>query len=61
VIIMADMNEKLKECFKPHVMMHSLFGLGLGFILVSLIPGLGNFWLGLVVAGVAVALDYTRK
>lgn len=58
---MTDMNAKIKECLTPHAMMHGLLGLGLGFVLVSLIPGLGNFWLGLVVAGVAIALDYTRK
>lgn len=55
------MNEKMKSCLAPHVMMHSLFGLGLGVLLVAVIPGLRNVWLGLVVMAVAVALDYTRK
>ncbi len=55
------MNEKMRSCFTPHVMMHSLFGLGLGLLLVAIIPGLRNVWLGLVVMAVAVALDMTRK
>jgi len=55
------MNAKMKECFTPHAMYHNLFGLGLGLLLVSLIPSLANFWLGLVVVAVAVIMDYTRK
>jgi len=55
------MSEKTKACFTPHVMMHSLFGLGLGVLLVAIIPGLRSAWLGLVLMAVAVALDATRK
>lgn len=55
------MNEKMKECFTPHTMMHSLFGLGLGLALSALIPGLSNLWLGIVVVIVALALDMMRK
>ncbi len=55
------MNAKTKACFTPHAMMHSLFGLGLGLVLVSLFPSLGVMWLGLVLMVVAVALDAMRK
>lgn len=55
------MNEKIKECFKPHVMMHSLFGLGLGIVLVNLVPGLNNLWLGAGAMVAAVVLDSMRK
>lgn len=55
------MDEKMKSCFTPHVMMHSLFGLGLGILAVAIIPALRSVWLGLVVMAVAVALDMTRK
>ena len=55
------MNEKMKSCFAPHVMMHSLFGLGLGVLLVAVIPGLRNVWLGLILMAIAVVLDFTRK
>lgn len=55
------MDKKMQECFKPHTMMHSLFGLGLGLLVASLIPGLAMWWLGLLLMVVAVALDYMRK
>jgi hypothetical protein len=55
------MNAKMKDCFTPHVMMHSLFGLGLGITLVSLFPSLGLLWLGLVLMVVAIVLDMMRK
>ncbi len=55
------MNEKMRACFTPHIMMHSLFGLGLGALLVTVIPGLRSVWLALVVMAIAVVLDATRK
>ena len=55
------MNDKIKECFTPHVLMHSLFGLGLGIFLSVLFPSLSAVWLGLVLMAVAVALDFMRK
>lgn len=55
------MNKKMKACFTPHVMMHSLFGLGLGIVLVALFPGLQMLWLGLLLMVVAVVLDAMRK
>jgi hypothetical protein len=55
------MNKKMQECFTPHAMMHSLFGLGLGILVVSLFPGLAMVWLGVIVMVVAVVLDMMRK
>ncbi len=55
------MNEKMRSCFKPHSMMHSLFGLGLGALLATVIPGLRVVWLGILIMAVAVVLDATRK
>ena len=55
------MNEKIKECFTPHVMMHSLFGLGLGITLAAVVPALASVILGVLVMAAAVLLDYTRK
>ena len=55
------MNDKMKTCFTPHVMMHSLFGLGLGLLLASLFQGLATVWLGIVLMIVAVVLDMFRK
>ena len=55
------MDKKMKECFTPHVLMHSLFGLGLGLLLVSWFPSLAMAWLGIVLMVVAVVLDYMRK
>lgn len=55
------MNSKMKACFSPHVMMHSLFGLGLGIVLASLFVVLDRVWLGLGLMAVAVVLDSVRK
>lgn len=55
------MNAKMKACFTPHVIMHSLIGLGLGILLATLIPSLQNAWVGVVIIAFAVALDMMRK
>lgn len=55
------MNANIKECFTPHVLMHSLFGLGLGLLLVSFMPSLANLWLGVGLMVVATVLDMMRK
>ncbi len=55
------MDKKMKECFTPHAMMHSLMGLGLGILLVNLIPGLNIAWLGITIVVVAIVLDMMRK
>lgn len=55
------MNKKMKECFAPHAIMHSLFGLGLGITLVSLMPSLNSLLLGLIIMVVAVVWDMMRK
>ena len=41
--------------------MHSLFALGLGILLVSLIPGLAIWWFGLLLMVIGVGWDMTRK
>ena len=60
-MVVRRMNDKIKECFTPHVLMHSLFGLGLGIFLSVLFPSLSAVWLGLVLMAVAVALELMRK
>lgn len=55
------MEAKMKECFKPHAVMHTVMGVGLGLVLVSLAPGLNNLWLGVGLVAVAAVVDYTRK
>jgi len=55
------MNAKMKACFTPHVMMHSLIGLGLGLLLSALIPSPSSVLLGLIVIVVGVVLDMMRK
>ncbi len=55
------MNEKMRECFRPHVLMHSLFGLGLGLLLSAVFEGLRQAWLGLVLMAAAIVLDMMRK
>lgn len=55
------MTGKMKDCFTGHVLMHSLVGLGLGFLLVSLVPSLGNLWLGIVLIAVGIVADMIRQ
>lgn len=54
------MDKKIKECMKPHALMHSLAGLGVGLILVNFIPALiaNALMLGLVVLVVAIVGDF---
>lgn len=56
------MDKKFKECMKPHYIAHSLSGLGIGFILVGLLPGLSGstaFILGLIALVIGVVYDYS--
>lgn len=58
---MPDMN----ECFKKHPMLHLLTGLGVGLVLVSLVPGLVSnaMLLGVVaiVAGIGLEMVLGQK
>lgn len=49
-----------KECFKPHTMLHSLFGLGLGIIAAAIFNfhGMAGFSLGLVLIVIAFVGDF---
>ena len=55
------MNDKMKQCFTPHVLMHSLFGLGLGLILADIWDSLAKWWIGVIILVVAIVLDMMRK
>jgi hypothetical protein len=44
----------MKHCMNRHIFMHSLFGLGIGLILVDIWPGLAKWWLGLIVLVVSM-------
>jgi len=56
------MNAKMKSCFTPHAITHSLLGLGLGLVLSALIPVLSSsILLGVIIIVVALGLDMMRK
>jgi 1,4-dihydroxy-2-naphthoate octaprenyltransferase len=55
------MKGKMKDCFTPHIYMHSLFGLGLGLVLADIWGDLAKWWIGLILIVVAVLLDMMRK
>lgn len=55
------MRLNIKDCFTGHSLVHNLMGVGLGFLLVSLIPSLGNLWLGVALVVVAAVADMMRK
>ena len=45
----------MKECMKPHPLLHSLMGIGLGLVLVSLVPSLVSNGLTIGVVLIIVA------
>lgn len=49
----------LKRCFTTHALLHNLFGIGLGLVLVALVPTLVSnaLVLGVVVIVVFMAAD----
>ena len=55
------MKMDFKRCFTPHALLHNLFGIGIGLILISIMPGLvaNAMMLGIVVVVVALFLDAT--
>lgn len=54
------MEKKMKECMKPHALMHLVTGAGLGLLLVGLVPDLAASAMtyGLVVVVVGVVGDF---
>ena len=48
----------LKRCLTTHSLLHTLLGIGLGIILVALVPTVGGLLLGVVVVVVALVLDF---
>jgi len=55
------MKMDMKKCFTGHSLAHNLLGVGLGLILVSLVPSLNNLLYGVVVVVVALAWDMLGK
>lgn len=55
------MNMDLKRCFTPHALAHNLLGIGLGLVLVNLVPTLNNLWYGVAVIAVAIVWDMLQK
>lgn len=53
-------NVDMKECFKKHPMLHSLMGVGVGLLLVWLVPGLvaNAMMLGIILVVVAIGGEY---
>ena len=53
------MDAMMKECTKPHSLVHILTGIGLGLVLVGLMPTLASNGLmyGVVLVVVAIVLD----
>ena len=49
----------MNECMKPHPLLHTLTGIGLGLVLVALVPSLvaNALMLGVIVVVVGMVLD----
>lgn len=55
------MNAKMKECFTPHALMHSLTGAGVGIIVANLIPAINSLMVGVIILVIGIAFDMMRK
>lgn len=55
-----DMNKMLKECTKPHALVHMVSGAGLGFLVLYFVPSLGTnlLMLGVGLLVVAFVLEF---
>lgn len=53
-------NKKMQACFAPHILMHSLFGLGLGIFLAGFF-GINNIWLGIILMIASIVWDSMRR
>lgn len=50
----------MKECMKPHALLHTLMGVGLGMLVLGLLPGLTTnaITLGVLLIIVAFAAEF---
>lgn len=50
----------MKECMKPHALLHSLMGIGLGMVLLALLPGLVSnaLTIGVVLIVIAFVAEF---
>lgn len=57
------MNFDMKACTQPHALLHTLTGVGLGLVLVALVPSLvtNALMLGVVVVVVGIVGDMMVK
>lgn len=55
-----NMDKMMSECMKPHALVHSFAGLGVGLVLVALFPALVPMALvlGLLVFAMAIFADF---
>ena len=53
-------SSKMQDCMSPHLLIHSLFGMGVGVTLVTIFPSLAVLWVGLALMVAAWGLDYMR-
>lgn len=58
-----NMEKMMKECTKPHPLLHIVSGVGLGLVLVALVPSLvaNALTLGVVLVVVGVAAEFMVK
>lgn len=49
----------MQECLKPHPLLHALSGIGLGLVIVALVPGLvaNALTLGIILIVVGLVLE----
>ena len=57
------MEKMMKECMKPHPLLHSLAGIGLGMIILSLVPTLtaNAMMIGIVLVILGIGGEFMMK
>lgn len=57
------MDQKMKECLKPHALLHMVTGVGVGLVLAGLSPSVygSAVTLGIILVGVGIVGEFVRK
>jgi hypothetical protein len=57
------MDQKMKECLKPHVLLHTVMGVGVGLVLAGLVPAVYGMavTVGVVLVLVGLVGEFLRK
>ena len=60
---MKSMDKMMKECTKPHALLHTAGGIGIGIVIIGVLPGLISqaVLLGFIIIVAAVIGEFMAK